>query len=63
MGQDQEKNLPDWQELPELERMKYEVAKELGLLEAVREKGWKGLSSKETGKIGGIVAKRRKKQE
>lgn len=63
MEQDQEKNLPDWQELPELERMKYEVAKELGLLEAVREKGWKGLSSKETGKIGGIVAKRRKKQE
>lgn len=63
MEQDQEKNLPDWRELPELERMKYEVAKELGLLEAVREKGWKGLSSKETGKIGGIVAKRRKKQE
>lgn len=63
MSKEQEKNLPDWQELPELERMKYEVAKELGLLEAVREKGWKGLSSKETGKIGGIVAKRRKKQD
>ncbi len=50
-----------WQELPEAERMKYEVAKELGLLDLVREKGWKGLSSRDTGKIGGIVARRRKK--
>jgi hypothetical protein len=61
MSKKEKQTSVDWQELPELERMKYEVAKELGLLEVVREKGWKGLSSKDTGKIGGIVAKRRKK--
>ena len=36
--------------------MKYEIAKELGLLDTVREKGWKGLSSKDTGRIGGMLA-------
>lgn len=56
-----QREIVHWQELPEAERLKYEVAKELGLLDTVREVGWKGLSSKDTGKIGGIVSKRRKK--
>ncbi len=60
MGRKDDRKI-SWQELPEAERMKYEVAKELGLLDLVREKGWKGLSSRDTGKIGGIVARRRKK--
>ena len=37
------------------ERMKYELARELGLLERVREVGWAGLSAKETGRIGGLI--------
>lgn len=40
--------------------MKYEIAEELGLLDQVMEKGWKSLSSRETGRIGGIVKNRRK---
>ncbi len=43
------------------EKLKYEVAKELGLFDKVLKDGWKSLSAKETGKIGGIVAKRKKK--
>ena len=40
--------------------MKYEIAEELGLLEKVLKEGWRSLSSKETGKIGGLVTKKRR---
>lgn len=43
------------------ERMKYEIAEEMGLLDKVLEEGWRGLSAKETGKIGGIMTSRKKK--
>lgn len=48
-------------ELTEEELLKYEVAEELGLLDRVLNQGWKSLSSKETGRIGGMV--NRKKRE
>ena len=47
-------------ELEPEERLKYEIAEELGLLEQVLEYGWRSLSSKETGRIGGMVSKRKK---
>lgn len=40
------------------QRMKYEIAKELGLLDRVREVGWAGLTAKETGRIGGLMKHR-----
>lgn len=43
------------------ERLKYEVAEELGLLDKVMEEGWRALTSKETGRIGGIISKKRNK--
>ena len=42
------------------ERVKYEVAEELGLLDKVLEGGWRTLTSKETGRIGGIISKKRR---
>ncbi len=42
------------------EKLKLEIAKELGLLEKVQKEGWKSLSAKETGRIGGLISKRRK---
>ena len=36
--------------------MKYEIAEELGLLDKVEQFGWKGLTAKESGRIGGILA-------
>lgn len=47
-------------ELEPEEKLKYEVAEELGLLDQVLQKGWESLSSRETGRIGGIVKNRRK---
>lgn len=44
------------------EKVKYEIAEELGLLDRVLDQGWKSLSSKETGRIGGLMTKRRLKQ-
>ena len=34
--------------------------KELGLLDRVIEEGWRSLSSKETGRIGGLLARRKR---
>lgn len=51
------------EELTEEEKMKYEIAEELGLLDKVMAEGWRSLSSKETGKIGGMVSKRRRDVE
>lgn len=46
------------------ERLKYEAARELGLLPKLQEVGWAGLSAAESGRIGGMVgAKKRKKRE
>jgi hypothetical protein len=42
------------------EKLKYEIATELGLLDKVLETGWKSLSAKESGRIGGIITKRKK---
>lgn len=47
-------------ELTEEEKMKYELAEELGLLDKVLKEGWRSLTSKETGKIGGLVTKKRR---
>ena len=44
------------------EKLKYEIAEELGLLDKVVANGWKGLSSKETGRIGGLMTKRKREK-
>ena len=48
--------------LPE-ERMKYEIAEEMGLLDQVLNEGWKSLSAKETGRIGGLMTTRRREKQ
>lgn len=45
------------------EKMKYEIAGELGLLDKVLEQGWRSLTSKETGRIGGLVTKKKREQQ
>jgi len=40
--------------------MKYEIAEELGLMDKVSATGWKSLTAKESGRIGGILARRKK---
>lgn len=48
------------EEMKEREKIKYEIAEELGLLDKVEKYGWDTLTSSETGKIGGIMTKRNK---
>ena len=47
--------------LSDTERLKYEVARELGLLPKLKETGWAGLTAAESGKIGGLVGARKRK--
>ena len=42
------------------ESMKYEIARELGLLDRVREVGWAGLTAQETGRIGGLIGQKKR---
>lgn len=42
------------------EQIKYEIADELGLIDKVEKYGWSSLTSEETGRIGGIMTRRKK---
>lgn len=50
-------------ELPKEQKLKYEIAQELGVLDKVLESGWKSLSAKETGRIGGLLASKQKEEK
>ncbi len=42
------------------ELLKFEIAEELGLGERVLKGGWRCLTSKESGRIGGLIAKKKR---
>ena len=46
-----------------LEKLGFEIAEELGLLDKVERLGWKGLTSRESGRIGGIMGKRKREEK
>ena len=43
------------EEMNEIERLKYETAVELGLFDKLKKRGWKSLSARETGRLGGVM--------
>lgn len=47
--------------MTEQEKMKYEAATELGLIDRLLEVGWGGLTAGETGQIGGRVAQMKRR--
>ena len=53
----------DLNKIPQEEQLKYEIAEELGVLDKVLERGWKSLCAKETGRIGGLMTKRRREEK
>jgi hypothetical protein len=53
----------NFNELKPDEKLKYEIAEELGLMDKVLKDGWKSLSAKDTGRIGGIMTKRKKEMK
>lgn len=42
------------------EILKFEIATELGLSDKVVQGGWRSLTAKESGRIGGLITKRKK---
>ena len=49
--------------LNEQERLKYECARQLGLLPRLMEVGWANLTAKESGQIGGKMARLKNTQK
>ncbi|MGN0242995.1 MAG: small, acid-soluble spore protein, alpha/beta type [Lachnospiraceae bacterium] len=49
-------------EVPPDERMKYEIAQELHYFDKVLDGGWGALTAQESGRIGGILHKRKREQ-
>ncbi len=52
------KQVSDIAKLKKAEQAKWEVAVELGLFDRVVENGWKSLTARESGRIGGILSSR-----
>ena len=48
--------------MTEQEKLKYEAATELGLIDRLLEVGWGGLTAGETGQIGGRVAQMKRQR-
>ena len=45
------------------EKLKFEIAEELGLGDKVIQGGWRSLTAKESGQIGGLITKKRREQK
>lgn len=45
------------------EKLKFEIASELGLSDKVIEGGWRSLTAKESGRIGGLITKRKREMK
>lgn len=56
-------NIPDLNNLTEEEKLKLEIAEEIGVFDKVMATGWRSLSAKESGRIGGLLARRRKAEK
>ena len=41
-----------------MEKMKFEIAEELGLGDKVKESGWENMTARETGRVGGVMSRR-----
>lgn len=62
MGKKKDKPI-DLNHLTDTERMKLEIAEEIGVYDRVIANGWRCLSARESGKIGGLLTSRRRKEE
>ena len=45
------------------EKLKFEIATELGLADKVIAEGWRSLTAKESGRIGGLITKKRRQEK
>lgn len=59
MAKKKEKKI-DLNNLTPEEQLKLEIAEEIGVFDKVMEGGWRCLSAKESGRIGGLITKKKK---
>lgn len=45
------------------DKLKYDIAEELGLTDKIKEVGWAGLTAKESGRIGGLITVRKREMQ
>lgn len=45
------------------EQLKFEIAEELGLGDRIIQEGWRCLTAKESGRIGGLLAKKKREMK
>lgn len=45
------------------DELKYEIARDLGLLDKVIEGGWGALTTRESGRVGGILSRRMRQEQ
>ncbi len=60
MPSKKEKKPFDVEHMTPEEQLKFEIAEELGLKDRVLSGGWRSLTSRESGRIGGLMTKRRR---
>ena len=60
MGKSKKNEGFDPHNLSAQDQLKFEIAQELGLDAKVMEGGWRSLTAKESGKIGGLITKRKR---
>ena len=63
MSKNKNKEPFDWKNMTPEEQLKFEIAQELGLDAKVLEQGWRSPTSKESGRIGGMMTKRRRQMK
>ena len=62
MGKKKEKKI-DLQNLTPEEQLKLEIAAEIGVFDKVMDGGWRCLSAKESGRIGGLITGRKREMK
>ena len=53
----------DPKDLSPEEKMKFEIPEELGLGDKVIQGGWRSLTAKESGRIGGLITKKKREEK
>ncbi len=53
----------DMNKMTDTEKMRFEIATELGLSDKIITGGWGELTAKESGRIGGVIAQRNRKKK
>ena len=62
MENNKRKTKPDWNKLTAEDLQKLEIAEEIGVIDKIYAGGYGNLTSKESGKIGGILAARKQRR-